>query len=148
MKKRKKYIKPKLEDVFLLREWMPFSDEEVSIFQHFFIDYFLENESKLSKRDVYKLASIANQTQYQIRLLKARISGDTTIDEGLNDIFIKNLLSFDGLIEFIKNKMISGYENTSLENKYKLINKQYSYFTTTDEIKESIKKDFDNYFSS
>ena len=140
--------KPMLADVFLLREWMPFSDQEISIFQHYFMDYFLENESKLSKRDVYKLACLANETQYQIRLLKARISGDENIDEVSNNHFIKMLMSFDGLIEFVRDKIILGFEKTSFENKYKIINKYYSYFTASDVIKDSIKRDFDLYFSS
>ena len=137
-----------LQDVFSLREWMPFSDQEISIFQHYFMDYFLENESKLSKKDVYKLACLANETQYQIRLLKARISGDGNIDEILNNRFIKILMSFEGIIEFVRDKMISGFENTSIENKYKLMNEHYSYFTASDAIKDSIKQDFDLYFGS
>ena len=140
--------KPMLADVFLLREWMPFSDQEISIFQYYFMDYFLENESKLSKKDVYKLACLANETQYQIRLLKARISGDGNIDEVSNNRFIKILMSFDGLIEFVRDKMILGFENTSFENKYKIINEYYSYFTASDAIKDSIKQDFDLYFGS
>ena len=140
--------KPKLADVFLLREWMPFSDQEISIFQYYFMDYFLENESKLSKKDVYKLACLANETQYQIRLLKARISGDGNIDEVSNNSFIKILMSFDGLIEFVRDKMILGFEKTSFENKYKLINEHYSYFTASDVVKDSIKQDFDLYFGS
>ncbi len=137
-----------LQDVFSLREWMPFSDQETSIFQHYFMDYFLENESKLSKKDVYKLACLANETQYQIRLLKARISGDGNIDEISNNRFIKILMSFEGIIEFVRDKMISGFENTSIENKYKLMNEHYSYFTASDAIKDSIKQDFDLYFGS
>ena len=140
--------KPMLADVFLLREWMPFSDQEISIFQYYFMDYFLENESKLSKKDVYKLACLANETQYQIRLLKARISGDGNIDEVSNNSFIKILISFDGLIEFVRDKMILGFEKTSFENKYKLINEHYSYFTASDVVKDSIKQDFDLYFGS
>ena len=140
--------KPMLADVFLLREWMPFSDQEISIFQYYFMDYFLENESKLSKKDVYKLACLANETQYQIRLLKARISGDGNIDEVSNNSFIKILMSFDGLIEFVRDKMILGFEKTSFENKYKLINEHYSYFTASDVVKDSIKQDFDLYFCS
>lgn len=137
-----------LQDVFSLREWMPFSDKEISIFQHYFTDYFLENESKLSKKNVYKLACLANETQYQIRLLKARISGDKNIDEVSNNRFIKILMSFEGIIEFVRDKMISGFENTSIENKYKLMNEHYSYFTASDAIKDSIKQDFDLYFGS
>ena len=140
--------KPMLADVFLLRESMPFSDQEISIFQYYFMDYFLENESKLSKKDVYKLACLANETQYQIRLLKARISGDGNIDEVSNNSFIKILMSFDGLIEFVRDKMILGFEKTSFENKYKLINEHYSYFTASDVVKDSIKQDFDLYFCS
>ena len=140
--------KPMLADVFLLREWMPFSDQEISIFQHYFIDYFLENEDKLSKKDVYKLACLANETQYQIRLLKARISGDGNIDEVSNNRFIKILMSFDGLVEFVKNKMIEGYEKTSVENKFELTKKPYSYFSATEAIKDCIKQDFDLYFGS
>ena len=140
--------KPKLADVFLLREWMPFSDQEISIFQHYFMDYFLENESKLSKKDVYKLACLANETQYQIRLLKARISGNGNIDEISNNRFIKILMSFNGLIDFVKNKIVEDFENTSVENKYKLINEHYSYFTASDVVKDSIKQDFDLYFGS
>ena len=44
--------------------------------------------------------------------------------------------------------MILGFENTSIENKYKLINEHYSYFTASDAIKDSIKQDFDLYFGS
>ena len=44
--------KPLLQDVFSLREWMPFSDQEISIFQHYIMDYFLENEEKLSEKEV------------------------------------------------------------------------------------------------
>ncbi len=146
--KQSNVSKPMLADVFLLREWMPFSDQEISIFQHYFMDYFLENESKLSKKDVYKLACLANETQYQIRLLKARISGDNNIDETSNNRFIKILITFDGLIEFVRDKMILGFENTSFENKYKLMNEHYSYFTASDSIKDSIKQDFDLYFAS
>lgn len=137
-----------LQDVFSLREWMPFSDKEISIFQHYFTDYFLENESKLSKKNVYKLACLANETQYQIRLLKARISGDKNIDEVSNNRFIKILISFDGLIEFVRDKMIEGFKTTSDKNKHKLMNEYYSYFTASDAIKDSIKQDFDLYFSS
>ena len=142
------FAKPMLADVFLLREWMPFSDQETSIFQHYFMDYFLENESKLSKKNVYKLACLANETQYQIRLLKARISGDKNIDEVSNNRFIKILISFDGLIEFVRDKMIEGFKTTSDKNKHKLMNEYYSYFTASDAIKDSIKQDFDLYFSS
>ena len=142
------FAKPKLADVFLLREWMPFSDQEISIFQYYFMDYFLDNEKNLSKKDIYKLACLANETQYQIRLLKARISGDKNIDELSNNRFIKILMSFDGLIEFVRDKMILVFENTSFENKYKLMNEYYSYFTASDSIKDSIKQDFDLYFSS
>jgi hypothetical protein len=39
------------------------------------MDYFLENENKLSKREDYILASLANEVQYQMRCLKERISG-------------------------------------------------------------------------
>ena len=137
-----------LQDVFSLREWMPFSDQEISIFQHYFMDYFLENESKLSKKDVYKLACLANETQYQIRLLKARISGDGNVDEKNNNRYLKILLSFDGLIEFVKEKMIEGFKTTSDKNKHKLMNEYYSYFTASDAIKDSIKQDFDLYFGS
>jgi hypothetical protein len=140
--------KPLLQDVFSLREWMPFSGQEISIFNHYFTDYFLENESKLSKKDVYKLACLANETQYQIRLLKARISGDKNIDEVSNNRFIKILISFDGLIEFVRDKIILGFENTSVENKYKVIKEYYSYFTASEVIKDSIKQDFDLYFGS
>ncbi len=140
------FAKPMFADFFLLREWMPFSDQEISIFQHYFMDYFLENESKLSKKDVYKLACLANETQHQIRLLKARISGEKNIDEISNNRFIKILMSFDGIIEFVRDKMILGFENTSIENKYKLMNEHYSYFTTSNAIKDSIKQDFDLYF--
>lgn len=142
------FAKPVLADVFLLREWLPFSDQEISIFQHYFMDYFLENERKLSKKDVYKLACLANETQYQIRLLKARISGDGNIDKISNNRFIKILMSFDGLIEFVRDKIILGFENTSVENKYKLMNEHYSYFTASEVIKDSIKQDFDLYFGS
>lgn len=142
------FAKPMLADVFLLREWMPFSDQEISIFQHYFMDYFLENESKLSKKDVYKLACLANETQYQIRLLKARISGDSNIDEISNNRFIKILMSFNGLIDFVKTKMIQGFETTSDKNKFQLMNEHYSYFTASEVIKDSIKQDFDLYFSS
>lgn len=142
------FAKPMLQDVFSLREWMPFSDKEISIFQHYFTDYFLENESKLSKKNVYKLACLANETQYQIRLLKARISGDKNIDEVSNNRFIKILISFDGLIEFVRDKMIEGFKTTSDKNKHKLMNEYYSYFTASDAIKDSIKQDFDLYFSS
>jgi hypothetical protein len=112
------------------------------------MEYFLENESKLTKKDVYKLACLANETQYQIRLLKARISGDGNIDETSNNRFIKILMSFDGLIEFVRDRIILGFESTSIENKYKLMNKHYSYFTASDAIKDSIKQDFDLYFGS
>jgi hypothetical protein len=142
------FAKPVLADVFLLREWMPFSDQEISIFQHYFMDYFLENESKLSKKDVYKLACLANETQYQIRLLKARISGDGNIDEISNNRFIKILMSFEGLIEFVRDKITLGFESTRIENKYKLMNEHYSYFTASEAIKNSIKQDFDLYFGS
>ena len=142
------FAKPMLADVFLLREWMPFSDQEISVFQYYFMDYFLENESKLSKKDVYKLACLSTETQYQMRLLKARISGDVNIDEKSNNRFIKILISFEGLIEFVKNKMIDGYEKTSVENKFELTKQPYSYFSTTDTIKDSIKQDFDLYFGS
>jgi len=135
-----------LQYVFPLREWMTFSDQEISIFQYYFMDYFLENESKMSKKDVYKLACLANENQYQIRLLKARISGDVNIDENSNNRFIKILLSFDGLIEFVKNKMLEGYEKTSIKNKFELIKQPYSYFSATDAVKDSIKQDFDLYF--
>jgi hypothetical protein len=141
------FNKPMLEDVYMLREWMPFSDQEIAIFQHFFIDYFLENEDKLSKKDVYKLATLASDTQYQIRLLKARISGEN-VDIDSNNNYIKILMSFNGIIEFIRDKMILGFENTSIDNKYKLMTEHYSYFTASDTIKDSIKKDFDIYFSS
>ena len=137
-----------LQDVFTLREWMPFSDQEISIFQHYIMDYFLENEEKLSKKDVYILACCANETQYQMRLLKSRISGEKNVDENNNNRYIKILLSFDGLIEFVRDKMILGFENTSVENKYKLMNEYYSYFTASDAIKDSIKQDFDLYFGS
>ena len=140
--------KPKLADVFLLREWMPFSDQEISIFQHYFMDYFLENEEKISKKDVYILACCANETQYQMRLLKARISGDGNVDEKNNNGYLNILLSFDGLIDFVKNKIVEDFENTSVENKYKLINEHYSYFTASDVVKDSIKQDFDLYFGS
>lgn len=135
------------KDIKNIREWMPFSDQEISIFQHYFMDYFLENESKLSKKDVYKLACLANETQYQIRLLKARISGDGNVDIENNDRYIKILISFDGIIDFVKDKMIDGFKNTSDKNKFKLINEYYSYFTASDAIKDSIKQDFDNYFN-
>ena len=142
------FAKPMLADVFLLREWMPFSDQEISIFQHYFMDYFLENEDKLSKKDIYKLACLGNETQYQIRLLKARISGEKNIDEVSNNRFIKILMSFDGLVKFVKNKIIEDYENTSFENKFELTKYPYSYFSTTEAIKDSIKQDFDLYFGS
>lgn len=148
MKKSNEAIaKPMLQDVFLLREWMPFSDQEISIFQHYFMDYFLVNEKKLSKKNIYKLACLANETQYQIRILKARISGDKkNVDETSNNHYIAMLLSFDGLIEFVKNKMIDGYEKTSVENKFELTRQPYSYFSATDAVKDSIKSDFDLYF--
>lgn len=44
--------------------------------------------------------------------------------------------------------MISGFEKTSVENKYKLMNEYYSFFTASDAIKDSIKQDFDLYFGS
>ena len=142
------FAKPMLADVFLLREWMPFSDQEISIFQHYFMDYFLENEDKLSKKDIYKLACLGNETQYQIRLLKARISGEKNVDEKSNNRFIKILMSFDGLVKFVKNKIIEDYENTSFENKFELTKYPYSYFSATEAIKDSIKQDFDLYFGS
>ena len=80
--------------------------------------------------------------------MKARISGDGNIDEISNNRFIKILMSFEGIIEFVRDKMILGFENTSIENKYKLINEHYSYFTASDTIKDSIKQDFDLYFGS
>lgn len=130
-----------------LREWMPFSDQEISIFQYYFMDYFLEREDKLSKKDVYRLACLANETQYQMRILKSRISGNKNLDEESNNRYIRILLSFEGLIPFVKNKILSGFENTSLENKYSLLNEKYSYFITSEEVKESIKNDFDKYFN-
>lgn len=143
---KRNFAKPMLVDVYLLREWMPFSDQEVSIFQHYFTDYILENKSKLSKKDAYKLECLANETQYQIRLLKARISGGRNVDIDSNNRFITMLLSYDGLIEFVRDKMILGFENTSHKKKYKLINHYYSYFTASEAIKDSIKQDFDLYF--
>lgn len=140
--------KPLLQDVFSLREWMPFSDQEISIFQHYIMDYFLENEEKLSKKDVYILACCANETQYQMRLLKSRISGNGNVEEKNNNRYLKILLSFDGLIDFVKNKMIDGFKTTSDKNKYQLMNKYYSFFTASDAIKDSIKQDFDLYFGS
>lgn len=32
---------PKLVDIFILREWIPFSDQEISIFQLYSLYYFL-----------------------------------------------------------------------------------------------------------
>lgn len=145
--KKSNILKNNKKDILILREWMPFSDQEISIFQYFFMDYFLENEDNLSKKDVYILACLSNETQYQIRLLKARISGDGKIDEVSNNRFIEKLISFNGLIDFIKNKMISSYEKTSMENKYNFTKEHYSYFTANESVKESIKKDFDLYFN-
>jgi hypothetical protein len=142
------FAKPMLADVFLLREWMPFSDQEISIFQHYIMDYFLENEDSISKKDVYILACMAGETQYQMRLLKSRISGDGNIDEKNNNRYIKILFSFDGLIEFVKSKMIEGFKTTSYKNKHQLMNEYYSYFTASKAIKDSIKQDFDLYFGS
>ena len=58
------------------------------------------------------------------------------------------LMSFDGLIEFVRDKMILEFEKTTPENKYIIMNKEYSYFTASDIIKDSIKQDFDLYFTS
>lgn len=138
----------KLQDVYTLREWMPFSDKEISMFQLFFVDYFLENENNLSKKDVYKLGCLSQEVQYQIRLLKARISGDTNIDEQSNNRFIEMLMSFDGLIEFVRDKIIESFDNTSIDNRYEIIQQPYSYFAASDEIRERIKEDFDNYFKN
>jgi len=135
------------KDVKNIREWIPFSDQEISIFQYYIMDYFLENEERLSKKDVYKLACLANETQYQMRLLKSRISGDGRVDEQDNNRYIKILISFDGLIEFVKDKMIEGFKNTSDKNKYHLLNEYYSYFTSSEQVKDSIKQDFDIYFN-
>lgn len=146
--KNNNFIKPLLADVYMLREWMPFSDQEISIFQYYIMEYFLENENKLSKKEVYKLASLASDIQYNIRLLKARISGKEKIDEVSNNHFITMLMSFDGLIEFVRDKMILEFEKTTPENKYIIMNKEYSYFTASDTIKDSIKQDFDLYFTS
>lgn len=146
--KNNNFIKPLLADVYMLREWMTFSDQEISIFQYYIMEYFLENENKLSKKEVYKLASLASDIQYNIRLLKARISGKEKIDEVSNNHFITMLMSFDGLIEFVRDKMILEFEKTTPENKYIIMNKEYSYFTASDTIKDSIKQDFDLYFTS
>lgn len=140
-------MKPSLTDVFPLREWVVFSDQEISVFQYYFMDYFLENENKLSKRDVYMLACLANETQYQLRLLKSRISGDGYIDEESNDRYIKNICSFKDLFGYVKNKMVVGYEKTSYENKFELSIQPYSYFSATESLKDDIKKEFDSYFN-
>jgi hypothetical protein len=55
-------------------------------------------------------------------------------------------MSFEGLVEFLKKKMIEGYEKKSIENKFELTKQTYSYFSANEIIKDSIKQDFDLYF--
>lgn len=130
-----------LNQVSLIKEWLPFSDDEISIFQFYFFDYMKENEEKISKSNCYLLACLANETQYQMRLLKARINGDRNIDVKSNNKWIVSILSFDNLVDFILKKIVIEYEKSTLEKQYELSKKQYSYFTTSDETKQKIKDD-------
>ena len=137
----------KLKDIKPIEKWLQFTDHEIGCFQTYFFDYLKKYENNLSKTDCYHLAILANDTQYQMRVLKGRIIGETNLDIVSNDYWIKTVVGFYNLIEFIIHEFITVFNNLTLEKQY-LYKKEnpYSYFNTSDEIKESLKKDLKNIF--
>lgn len=114
-----------------LLQWLLFSDREVGIFQFIFREYLNENLDHLTPTEAYDLALTGNDTQYQMRILKSRIGGEALVEEQIesNDAWIRVLLKFNGLTEFVFNKFVAKFNNQTLDKQY--IYKQevaYSYF--------------------
>lgn len=137
----------KLKDIKPIAEWLVFTDHEIGVFQKYFFDYLKTYEKDLNKEECYNLAILANDTQYQMRVLKGRIIGETNLDIVSNNYWIKTVVEFDNLIYFIIQEFIKTFNNLTIEKQY-LYKKEnpYSYFNTTDEIKDSLKKDLKNIF--
>lgn len=127
-----------------IRIWLPFSDNEISVFQFYFRKYVQENIDSLSKEDIYDLAILSTETQYQMRVLKERITNRDKVnyDTNSNNIFVKRINDYPNLIEFVKEEVIKGYENLDPIERYKL-DKQayYSYFTSEPNIIKKIEEE-------
>lgn len=128
-----------------IRKWLQFSDNEISCFQFYFRDYLLEHVVSLSNVQAYQLAILGCETQFNMRIIKARINGESNVNIDTNNEYIRQIAMFDGLVDFVINKYVEDYNRMDIHKQYEycLENKQ-SYFNISDKIKKSLMKDFDS----
>lgn len=135
----------KNSEKYQIAKALQFCGAEIAIFQNIFYDYFIENESKLSKKDSYLLALLACEFQYNVKFLKSRITeGEKKLDTSSNNIYIKKLEEFPNVIDFIIDKLKNSFETMPDDKKYEYFNMyRHSYFLSSDDIKQSLIEDID-----
>jgi hypothetical protein len=133
-----------MENITRLGLWLQFSDDEIGVFQNYFIDYVKTYIETLDKIKIYQLAIFATETQYQMRILKSRILKQNKFkyEIDINNVWIDNILSYNNLIEFVVNKFIIEFNKMDLikQYEYKKCN-EYSYFNNTKTVNNKLKKD-------
>lgn len=129
-----------------ISKWLQFSDNEIGIFQNYFIDYIKENLELFDTEKIYYSGVLSTQIQHEMRVIKSRINGDKNNSDGdinYNNKFIELIQSLPKLVDFIISKFENDFNQLEESKRFDyLIRNKNSYFNLSKEIKQSLIKDF------
>lgn len=122
-------------------KWLAFCDEEIGIFQEYFREYIITFPELFEDPMLaYNLGVLGCETQYQMRLLKARILGEKNEQEvQSNNRYIKLLNSYPNLITFVCNRFTTDFNEREdiFKTKY-LTQIPHSFFNKSGKIKKEL----------
>lgn len=127
-----------------ISKWLPFSDREVGIFQHVLLNDFTEYiKEEHTKEECFVLGMLATDFQLRMRCVRAQITDVVHESEKQrNKAFITLVYKYEGLVDFIVEKMVKYFNSLNYENQYNYKrDDSYSYFNLTEDQKEAIMKD-------
>lgn len=128
-------------DINGIAELLPFSDNEISLLQFSVHDYIVQENDRLTNKRSFILGILSTNIQYNFRILKERIEGGVGSDPE-NDKFFEVLSSFEGIFDFMRNKLLDDWGKFDGVKKYEYLNgTYYSFFNASDEVKEKTIKD-------
>lgn len=128
---------------FNIANFLIFPDQEVASIAPFFIDWVNENKDNLTVMDGLKIGLSCSEFQYNMRVLRSRVSGDKKLGRGVIDINNKHIDIIESYPEMIKfslekyDEMISKLPiEVKLGNMHNFITPSYSF---TEEVKQEFR---------
>lgn len=147
-----KQIKSKrIKELENISKWLPFSDKEIGTFQPILYANFTEYvKESHTKEECFLLGLLSSDFQYRMRCIKQFIMDNKVSNSKFSDdknlrlinTFIDSIYKFDGLVDFIVDKMEKYFNSFNIIDQYNYKKEEpYSYFNLSVEVRESLMSD-------